>query len=396
MKPNPNRNFDIWVGPEFDVEDPMVIELTSDIVNVRVNYSFDVTFVPFEPAMAPPFPATPPHWTELPEPRTPADFRLFTFLNSALTVAPYDPLAGQDLLYPSWYGASEPGDPGYGQSWTPGTSVMLYTSTDQYRILAADVEEFLETHANRNGKAGALELQGRPLIDFIVERLPASQLVPDRTLAWLDLPRAGTDDGAAERPSLNSWITRNFSVRVSSDMGDGSADVRDLLDGIMTVDLGRAATVTFVPFEPPMAPPFPVDPSPWTTNPDWRTPLDARLATFHLAGVVVTPNDVLAGQEFRHPRQYGRNNPARLDFDDPWEIRDGVVFYTSTEHYRTLVTDLGLLMETHREANYRVGALDLQGRPVIDFLVDRLQTSRLVPDRVLYLLGLRRSETTTK
>ena len=391
MKPNPDRDFDIWVEPMFEGEDPAVVELAADIVNVSVNWSFDVTFIPFELGMAPPFETDPPHWTELPEPRAPADLRLAAFLNSSLVVTPYDPLAGQDFRYPSWCGVPMPGDPDLAPPWTPGTSVVLYTTTEQYRILAADLEEFLDTHSRRTGKPRAFELEGRPLIDFLVERLPASQLVPDRTLDWLDLPRAGTDDGVAERPSLNPWITRNFSVRVSADAADGSADVRDLLDGIMTVVLGRAASVTFIPFEPPMAPPFPVDPSAWTTNRDWRTPFDARLATFHLAGLVVTPNDALAGQEFRHPRQHGLADSPDLSYEDPWEVRDGVVFYTSTEHYRTLVADLALLMETHREANYRVGALDLQGRPVIDFLVDRLRTSRLVPERVLYRLSLRRS-----
>ena len=383
MKPNPSRNFDIWVSREFGDEDPAVVELAGDILSVRVNWSFDAMFVPFEPAMAPPFATNPPRWTELPEPRTRADLRLAAFLGSSLTVTPYDPLAGQDFRYPSWSGASEPGDPRHGESWTPPTSVVLYTSTEQYRVLAADVEEFLETHANREDKPGALELQGRPLIDFLVERLPASRLVPDRTLDWLDLPRAG----AGDRPSLNPWITRNFPVRVSSNAAEGSADDRALLDGVVAVDLGRAATVTFIPFEPLMAPPFAVDPSPWTTDREWRTSSDARLATFHLAGLVVTPDDALAGQEFRHPRQYGRGESAGR-FDDPWEIRDGVTFYTSTEHYRTLVADLELLMQTHREVNHQVGALDLQGRPVIDFLVDRLQTSRWVPDHVLYWLSL--------
>lgn len=68
-----------------------------------------------------------------------------------------------------------------------------------------------------------------------------------------------------------------------------------------------------------------------------------------------------------------------------------MVLYTTSEHYRTLEVDLGHLLETHQERNFDERALDLQDRPVINFLVDRLQTSRLVPDEVLHWLGLQRT-----
>lgn len=158
---------------------------------------------------------------------------------------------------------------------------------------------------------------------------------------------------------------------------------RELVRGIWTVRLNWTFDFTFIPLEPPMAPPFPTDRSAWA-YPRWEAPIDARLEAFYDARFVITASDLLAGQDFRYPADRNSRN-------DP----DGHVFYTSTEHYRTLSADLGELVQTHSARKFTERALALQGRPVVDFLVDRLQASRLVPERVLLLLGLERSPDAT-
>ena len=175
---------------------------------------------------------------------------------------------------------------------------------------------------------------------------------------------------------------RDFAVWVTPRTAMTSRE-RELVRGIWTVRLNWTFDFTFIPFEPPMAPPFPSDRSAW----DYRNggePIDGRLGAFYDARFAITAYDLLAGRDFRYPA--GRNSR-----NDP----DGHVFYTSTEHYRTLSADLEKLVETHSARKFTDRALALQGRPVVDFLVDRLQTSRLVPERVLILLGLERSPAAT-
>ena len=158
---------------------------------------------------------------------------------------------------------------------------------------------------------------------------------------------------------------------------------RQLVRDIWTVRLNWTFDFTFIPFEPPMAPPFPTDGSTWADR-RWEAPIDARLWMFYDARFVITAYDLLAGQDFRYPADRNSRN-------DP----DGHVFYTSTEQYRILSADLEELVQTHSARKFTERALALQGRPVVDFLVDRLQTSRLVPERVLILLGLERSPDAT-
>ena len=157
----------------------------------------------------------------------------------------------------------------------------------------------------------------------------------------------------------------------------------ELVRDIWTVRLNWTFDFTFIPFEPPMAPPFPTDGSAWADR-SWEAPIDARLGAFYDARFVITACDLLAGQDSRYPAHRDSRNDS-----------DGHVFYTSTGHYRTLSDDLGKLVQTHSARKFTERALALQGRPVVDFLVDRLQTSRLVPERVLLLLGLERNPDAT-
>lgn len=187
--------------------------------------------------------------------------------------------------------------------------------------------------------------------------------------------------------------TRNFAFQVTPEAEMVDEDGRELVGGILEARLNWQFDVSFIPFEPAMAPPFPADTSAWRTVGTWRTPADARLDLFYNSRMVVTAYDPLAGQESRYPSQYGAPPPDSVWSDDPWEPQDGVVFYTSAEQYRVLIADLEQFLETHSGWNREERALDLQGRPVVDFLVERLQTSRLVPDDMLGWLGLERTVT---
>lgn len=185
--------------------------------------------------------------------------------------------------------------------------------------------------------------------------------------------------------------TRDFGFRVTPESEMVDDDLRGLVTGIVEAQLNWQFDVSFIPFEPAMAPPFPADTSAWREIGRWQTPADARLELFYNSRFVVTPYDPLAGQEFRFSSQYGAPAPDSVWSGDPWEPKDGVVFYTSTEQYEILTADLEQFLETHSGRNFEEQALDLQGRPVIDFLVDRLRTSRLVPDDMLHRLGLERT-----
>lgn len=185
--------------------------------------------------------------------------------------------------------------------------------------------------------------------------------------------------------------TRDFAFQVTPEVELVDDDVRGLVAGIFEAQLNWQFTFQFLPFEPGMVPPFPADTTPWRNIEGWQTPADARMGLFFHSRFVVTPYDPLAGQEFRFSSQYGAPPPGEEWDNDPWKPGDGVVFYTSTEHYGVLTADLERFLETHSGWNREERALDLQGRPVIDFLVDRLQLSRLVPDELLHWLGLERT-----
>lgn len=183
--------------------------------------------------------------------------------------------------------------------------------------------------------------------------------------------------------------TRDFAIRVAPEYEDVDDDARGLVEGVMRVKLNWLFNFTFIPFEPQMAPPFLANSTSWTDVDDWQTPADARLTLFFNSRFVVTPYDSLAGQELHYSNQASDSVQDHQNL----RFRDGVVFYTSTEQYKILTADLEQFLETHSGRNFRERALDLQGRPVIDFLVGRLQTSRLVSDEVLYWLGLERTVT---
>ena len=185
--------------------------------------------------------------------------------------------------------------------------------------------------------------------------------------------------------------TRNFPIQVSREDDAEDEDLRRLAVGILEVRLNRRFDIMFIPFEPQMAPPFRDDTTAWRDLDEWRTPADARLAHFYRNRFVVTAYDPLAGQELRYPSQFGAPVIGEVGGGEPWKLRDGVVFYTSTEQYEILTTDLEQFLVPYTSPNYDERALDLQGRPVVDFLVERLQSSRLVPDEMLHWLGLERA-----
>jgi hypothetical protein len=187
--------------------------------------------------------------------------------------------------------------------------------------------------------------------------------------------------------------TRNFPIQVSREDDAEDDDLRRLTVGILEVRLNRQFDIMFIPFEPPMAPPFQNDTTAWQDVDDWRTPADARLAHFYRNRFAVTAHDPLAGQELRYPSQFGAPVDEVGD-GRAWKPRDGVVFYTSTGQYETLMADLEQFLVPYTTLNFDERALDLQGRPVVDFLVERLQTSRLVPNEMLHWLGLERAVTT--
>lgn len=185
---------------------------------------------------------------------------------------------------------------------------------------------------------------------------------------------------------------RDFTVQVISESElDEDDEDRDLVRGIVEVQLNWTIGIMFIPFEPVMAPPFLADTSQCKDANGWETPSDARIALFYRGQMVVTPYDSLAGQEFNYPSQHGAPTAGEEEFAGSWKPGNGVVFYTSTEQYGILMADLEQLSETHGTRNFHERALDLQDRPVINFLVNRIQTSRLAPDRVLHWLGLQRT-----
>lgn len=185
--------------------------------------------------------------------------------------------------------------------------------------------------------------------------------------------------------------TRDFPIRVTPEYEDYNEAVGRLVEGVVRVKLNWLFDFTFIPFEPQMVPPF-LASNEWKDVEDWQSPADARLALFFNSRFVVTSYDSLAGDEFRYS-----NDTAGWEEDGrSRELRDDLVFYTSTQQYESLKRDLSELLETHQRRNFDERALALQGRPVIDFLVDRLQTSRLVQDEVLYWLGLRRLKNLAK
>ncbi len=190
MKPMATRDFGVQVVPGSELVDADLHALVSDIVEVQLNWTYDVTFIPFEPAMAPPFSAGTTTWKEVDEWTTPADARVSLFYHDRFVVTASDPLAGQEFAFPSQYGAPVPGEAWFGKPWEPGNGVVFYTSTDQFRTLTADLQRLLETHSSRNFEERALDLRGRPVIDFLVDRLQTSRLVPDKVLQFLGLERA--------------------------------------------------------------------------------------------------------------------------------------------------------------------------------------------------------------
>ena len=190
---------------------------------------------------------------------------------------------------------------------------------------------------------------------------------------------------------MKPMATRNFGIQVTPEAEMVDDDLRDLVAGVTDIELNWQFRFRFIPFEPAMAPPFPADTSPWRNFTGWATPAEARLELFFHSRFVVTPYGPLADQEFRFSSQYGAPPPDETWDDDPWKPGDGIVFFTSADAYETLTEDLRQLLATHSGWNHERGALDLQGRPVVDFLVDRLQTSRLVPDDLLHWLGLERT-----
>jgi hypothetical protein len=193
MKPVATRNFGVRVTPGVDLVDDDAHGLVAEIFEVQLNWTtFNVAFMPFEPAMAPPFSAATTAGKGVAGWQTAADARVELFYHNRFVVTPYDPLAGQDFLYPSRYGAPIPGEVWFGKPWEPEDGVVFYTSTDQHKILTADLEQLLETHSERNFDERALDLQGRPVIDFLVDRFQASRLVPDELLHWLGLQRIVT------------------------------------------------------------------------------------------------------------------------------------------------------------------------------------------------------------
>ena len=193
-KPVATRDFAIQVTPGAELVDGHVRALVAGIVELGLNWTtYNVAFIPFEPPMAPPFPADPPTGPGIDGWRTEADARVELFFDNRLVVTPYDPLAGQERAYASRYGAPLSGEVEFGPPWQPRPAVVFYTSTDQYGTLTADLERFLETHSGWNREERALELEGRPVVDFIVERLQTSRLVPDDLLYWLGLSRTTAD-----------------------------------------------------------------------------------------------------------------------------------------------------------------------------------------------------------
>jgi hypothetical protein len=192
MKPVATRNFPIQVTAGGDLVDDQVRGLVSGIFEVRLNRQFDFTFIPFQPGMAPPFTADTTASTGVEAWRTPADARLDLFSHSRYVITGHDPLAGQELRYPSRYGAPVPDDAASGEPLKPSDSVVFYVSTEEYEILTADLEKFLEPSTSAKFDDRALDLTGRPVVDFFVDRLPASRLVSDDVLHWLGLKRAVT------------------------------------------------------------------------------------------------------------------------------------------------------------------------------------------------------------
>lgn len=183
------RDFPIEVTRESEVMWEGVRALVTDILEIQLHGRFDVIFLSFDPQMAPPFPTDTAEWNEFEEWETPTDARLGLFYGADFVVTPYDPLAGQEVRFPSWDPGRSRGVGGHNPRWEPKDGVVFYTPTEQYKILTADLEQFVETHSGQNREEKALDLQGRPVIDFLVERLQTSRLVPDETLYWLGLER---------------------------------------------------------------------------------------------------------------------------------------------------------------------------------------------------------------
>ena len=186
-------------------------------------------------------------------------------------------------------------------------------------------------------------------------------------------------------------VTRDFPIEVTPGAELVDDGVRELVEGIFEVRLNRQFDFTFIPLEPGMIPPFSFAAAAQKEVEAWQTPADARLALFYGSRFVVTPHDPLADHEVRFPSQYGAPIPGTVGHGEPRPPREGVVFYTSTGQYEAITADLERFLQPYESRHYDERALDLQGRPVVDFLVDRLQNSRLVPDDLLYWLGLERT-----
>ena len=180
---------------------------------------------------------------------------------------------------------------------------------------------------------------------------------------------------------------RNFLVEISA-VSHVDEQARGLVSGLFEIQLAVDFTLLFTVFESQMAPPFPADTRVWEDFEDWETMADARLGHFYDAEFVVTACDARAGQELYFPSWHGARGYGVGGHGRRYEPVNGVVFYTSDDQYEVLTADLRQFLHGSPHDVFEGRALDLQGRPVLDFLVDRLQTSRLVPDEMRHRLGL--------
>ena len=367
-----------------DLVDDQVAGLVDRIYKVQPNRTmYNVVFVPFEPEMAPRSPAVTSIQKEAEDWRTLADARLGLFYRADVAVTPHDALSGQELEFRSLYVAARVGEGGRYARWAMRDGVVFFTSTAEYEVLTADLEQFLEAHSDKHSENRALDLAGQAVIDFLVDRLQTSRLVPHELPAELGLERTLS---ANRKPVA----VRNFSIQVT-DMSKVQWDlVAAVAGGIVEVDLGGAIEIIFIPFESAMAPPFPADVIAREAYDDvWDTPAEARVDMFYGASFVVTPYNPLAGRELNFTAL--RRTYHDICGNEMWEPGSGVVFYISTDQFKLLTADLLSFVKTHSTRNDTERALDLRHRPVIDFLVDRLQTSRLVPEELLHRLGLERT-----
>ena len=173
---------------------------------------------------------------------------------------------------------------------------------------------------------------------------------------------------------MESDVTQNFSVEISA-VEHFSEHGRHLVNDTFETQL--AVNFRFLVTRA------------WEDYHDWETVADARLGHFYDAEFAVTPYDPRSGQELRFPSWRGTRGYGVGGHGRRYEPVDGTVFYTSTDQYSVLAADLKQFLHAGTDGMFKGQTLDLQGRPVIDFLIDRLQTSRLIPDGMLDRLGLK-------